>query len=84
MTQITTTNDNGWTNLGTALAVCVIQPNKPHRVFIGSTAPTAQDAGFYFESGAAVELPQVAALGGGVWVRCDEDAGSIVYATAAE
>lgn len=82
MTQITTINDNAWTELGTALTVCVVQFTGRAEVYVGSAAPGASDVGFNIESGDPVEIPQVAALGGGVWVRSILPNSGVRYATA--
>ena len=75
-------SQDGWTSLGSALTYCLIQPNGPARVYIGSVAPIATSPGFFIPSGIPVDLPLVAELGGGVWIKGDEVDGSVVYATA--
>lgn len=82
MTSFTNINDNGWTLLGTGLSVCILQPNGNCRVYVGNSAPSVTAVGFFVPSGQFVQVPEVQALGGGVWVRGDEDEGSLVYATA--
>lgn len=80
--NFTAINDNGWTQLGTGLTVCVIQSRGDCQVYISGTAPAPTAVGFDIKSGDPVELPQVAALGGGVWVRGNGDTGAITYAAA--
>lgn len=84
MTQVATISDNGWTQIGTALATCVLQFSGDGEVYIAAIAPTGTSVGFTVPSGEVVELPQLPALGGGVWVRSDVDVGSVRYASAAQ
>lgn len=80
--NFTAINDNGWTELGTGLSVCVLQSRGDCQVWVGASAPANTDTGFDIKSGDPVEIPQVAALGGGVWVRGNGDTGALTYAIA--
>ncbi len=74
--------DNAWVELGTGLAACVLQGSGDVEVHVGSVAPSAGSAFFTIKSGEPIEIPQVAALGGGVWVRSVKPTGGVAYASA--
>ena len=77
----TPTASTAWTAIGTGLAACLLQPSGNHWVYIGSVAPAVGVlSGLHFISGELSALPNLAALGGGVWVRSIEPIGGVAYA----
>lgn len=83
MTTHTNLSDETWTLLGTGLSVCVVQPRGNALFFIGAAAPSATSrTGFEVESGVPTDLPQIAALGGGVWAKSLRAGGGVTYASA--
>ncbi len=82
-TSHSTLTGDAWTAVGTGLSVLVIQFQGPGLVHVGDTAPANSDrTGFYINANEPVEVPQVAALGGSVWVRSVNPTGGAVYASA--
>ena len=70
MATVISTTDEAWTALGTGKSKAIIQATgNDAEVFIGSTTPTDEDDGFRLPQGVAVNVPGIAAFGGGVWVR---------------
>lgn len=80
----TPTNNTQWVQIGTGLTVCVVQPRGDHLVHIASAVPAdANLVGFLIKSGEPTELPNVAALGGKVFVRSHVNTtGAVIHASA--
>jgi|TARA_Y100000296_G_scaffold66371_1_gene78405 hypothetical protein len=71
-----------WVQVGTTVTRMLFEASGDHYVHLGSTAPAATAPGFFAKSGEWMELLNIDAYGGNVWVRSDVGAGAFTYATA--
>lgn len=70
MATVVTVSPAAWTALGTGKTKALMQASgNDAEVFIGAATPTADADGYRLPQGTPVNLPGIAAFGGGVWVR---------------
>lgn len=81
-TRVTIT-PGGWYPIGTGLTSAIIQPDSDGlMLFFGASAPALSVVGFAIPAGIPVAPPNIAALGGGIWMRATTNDVTVVYDAA--
>ena len=79
----TTLTAGTWFQIGTGLSVAMIEAlGDGVQVYIGGSAPIAGAAGFTLPSAVPVNIPNIVALGGGIWVLASYPNCAVRYASA--
>ncbi len=67
-----------WQQVATGATFFLLQATLVAKVYVGPSAPAESATAFVFRCNIPQEIPQITALGGGVWVKGD---GVLRYAT---